>query len=106
MSLSIGDIAMVNATINLPITSNMLIYANADIFSCAMIVALYGISQYITMVRLKHAVVLMQDEKHSITYCALESGFNSMRSFYRAFAKEFGCSPKEYIEKTNNVSFL
>jgi AraC-like DNA-binding protein len=61
-----------------------------------------GISQYITMIRLKQAVMLMQDEKKSITYCALESGFNSMRSFYRAFANEFHCTPKEYIEKTLN----
>ncbi len=61
-----------------------------------------GVSQYITMIRLKQAILLMREGKNSITYCALESGFNSMRSFYRAFSKEFGCTPKEYLEKTTS----
>lgn len=62
-----------------------------------------GINQYITIIRLKNALMLMHEEKHSLTYCALESGFNSMRTFYRVFAEEFGCSPKEYLtgEKKN-----
>ena len=42
MSLSIGEIAMDNATINLHITSKTLIYANAAILSCAIIAELYG----------------------------------------------------------------
>jgi len=54
--------------------------------------------QYLTLIRLKNAVMLMRERKYSITYCALESGFNSMRSFYRAFSKEFQCTPREYIE--------
>lgn len=57
-----------------------------------------GINQYITVVRLKQAVLLMQDDKNSITYCAFESGFNSMRTFYRAFFEEFHCTPREYTE--------
>ena len=55
--------------------------------------------KYITIIRLKNAILLMQDGKHNITYCALESGFASMRTFYRAFYDEFGCSPKEYMGK-------
>ena len=56
-------------------------------------------NKYLTLLRLKNAVLLMEEEKHSITYCALESGFSSMRSFYRVFAEEFGCAPKEYLSK-------
>jgi AraC-like DNA-binding protein len=58
-----------------------------------------GLSRYITMVRLKNALILMHEKKHTLTYCALESGFNSMRTFYRVFAEEFKCSPKEYITR-------
>lgn len=57
-----------------------------------------GLSQYLTIVRLKHALTLMHEQKHNLAYCALESGFNSMRTFYRAFHAEFGCSPKEYMK--------
>jgi len=56
-----------------------------------------GINQYITIIRLKNALALMHENRYSITYCALESGFNSMRTFYRAFTGEFGCSPREYF---------
>ena len=56
-----------------------------------------GFNQYITVIRLKNALSLLQEKKHSITYCALESGFNSVSTFYRVFQQEFGCSPKEYF---------
>ena len=55
-----------------------------------------GLSRYITLVRLKNAIMLMGDEKNTVTYCAFESGFNSVRTFYRCFAEEFNCTPKEY----------
>jgi len=57
-----------------------------------------GITRYINILRLKNAVVLLEEEKNNITYCALESGFNSLRTFYRVFSEEFGCTPKEYIK--------
>jgi len=59
-----------------------------------------GISlvHYLTAVRLKNAVMLMQEGKHDITYCAFESGFSSMRTFYRSFHDEFSCTPKEYLK--------
>ncbi len=59
-----------------------------------------GIKEYVTMVRLKGAIGLMHQGTHSITYCAMESGFNSLRTFFRAFSKEFHCTPKEYMQQT------
>ncbi len=55
--------------------------------------------KYITLLRLRNALILMNEFHHNISYCALESGFSSMRTFYRSFQLEFGCSPKEYMEK-------
>ena len=59
----------------------------------------FGMSfvKYITMLRLREAVLLLRSGKMSATYCAMESGFGSMRSFYRAFHEEFGCNPTEYF---------
>ena len=54
--------------------------------------------KYLTIVKLKNAIMLMHENKYSTTYCSLESGFSSMRTFYRAFYNEFGCSPKDYFE--------
>ncbi len=43
--------------------------------------------------------------KHmSILGIALESGFNSEASFYRIFKKSTGISPKEFIQKSKNIS--
>ena len=58
------------------------------------------LSEYITTLRLKKAAAIMLAGRHSITYAALESGFSSMRTFYRTFQNEFGCTPKEYLEKS------
>ena len=55
--------------------------------------------QYLTAVRLKNAIMLMHENKHDITYCAMESGFSSMRTFYRAFHEDFACSPKTYLQE-------
>ena len=66
----------------------------------------FGISfvKYLTMLRLREAVSLMKKGEKSISASALESGFGSVRSFYRAFNEEYGCSPKEYFDtKTGNT---
>ncbi len=56
-----------------------------------------GISRYISVIRLNNAVQLMRKKKYNVTEIALECGFNSSRTFYRAFREEFGCSPGDYI---------
>jgi AraC-like DNA-binding protein len=55
-----------------------------------------SMSAYITMLRLRRAVLLMHDPEKSITDCCFESGFQSLRTFYRVFEAEFRCSPKLY----------
>lgn len=56
-----------------------------------------NLGKYLTVTRLKSAILLLGEGKHDITYLALESGFSSMRTFYRAFHAEFGMSPKQYL---------
>ena len=58
-----------------------------------------GIKQYITTVRLKNAVMLLRESDYGVTECALDSGFPSVRNFYRAFSAEFGCTPREYLRR-------
>lgn len=60
-----------------------------------------GINQYITLTRLRTAVQLMQKQK-SISHCAYESGFNSIRTFYRCFYEEFKCTPKAYLNEIHS----
>ena len=59
-----------------------------------------GFHQYLTLLRLREAVLLMKNENKSITECAFESGFQSLRTFYRAFEAEFGCSPRAFLAET------
>jgi len=59
-------------------------------------VAFYLI-QYVNILRLRNALLLMKNRKHTHTYCALESGFPSVRTFYRVFQSEMHCSPREYL---------
>lgn len=62
-----------------------------------------GIKRYINIVKLNNAISLLKENKYSITYCALESGFNSLRTFYRVFSTEFSCSPQEYVKTQKSV---
>ena len=55
-----------------------------------------GLTNYVNLLRLRHATNLLAEKGRSVTDCALESGFGSMRSFYRIFSQEFGCSPKQW----------
>ena len=70
-------------------------YISAYFKSCLDI----GIARYINMIRLKNALRLMREGKHNVTEIALDCGFNSTRTFYRAFQNEFQCSPKEYLAR-------
>ena len=63
-----------------------------------------GFNQYISTVRLKNALILMNEKKHSLTHCAFAGGFNSMRTFYRVFENEFNCSPKEYLKNIESYN--
>lgn len=67
----------------------------------------FGISfvKYLKMIRLREAILLLSYGKKSITECAMESGFGSMRSFYRAFTDEFGTTPKEYFAKSDSIRY-
>lgn len=56
-----------------------------------------SIGAYINTLRLKDAVTMMCEGEKTVTECAMESGFGSMRTFYRVFAEEFGCAPRDYL---------
>ncbi|MBQ9131503.1 MAG: helix-turn-helix domain-containing protein [Clostridia bacterium] len=56
-----------------------------------------GFNRYLTVLRLREAVLLMQKGNRNVTECAYASGFQSLRTFYRAFQSEFECTPREFI---------
>ena len=64
-----------------------------------------GFNSYVTMLRLRNAAILLE-KSESASICAYESGFNSIRTFYRAFSNEFGCTPKEYKKKAEDLQAI
>ena len=59
-----------------------------------------GISpgKYITRVRIEYAKLLLRAEDVSIAYVAEASGFANANYFAKAFRRETGMSPSEYLE--------
>lgn len=55
-----------------------------------------GYHHYLNARRLNHAAYLLTNTDQSCLYCALESGYASLRSFNRNFKAHFGCTPQEY----------
>lgn len=62
-----------------------------------------GVNRYVNILRLRHYLLLIQDKKYTNTYCALESGFDSMGTFYRVFKQELKCAPSAYIAGRQNT---
>lgn len=56
-------------------------------------------NQYLNDARLNHAVACMERSDMSITDIWLESGFNSQRTFNRAFKEKYKVSPIEYKKR-------
>lgn len=64
-----------------------------------------GISynEYVNNYRLNHSCYLIKNNSGSILKCALDSGFDSLRTFNRSFKERYGITPTEYkklISKT------
>lgn len=61
-------------------------------------VSLLGItpSDYIRRLRLRFSALKLRDEKVNVSDIAFELGFGSVDGYTRAFAREFGCNPKQY----------
>lgn len=53
-------------------------------------------SDYIRRLRLRRSALRLRDEKTNVTDVALDLGFGSVDGYTRAFAREFGCNPKQY----------
>ena len=51
---------------------------------------------YVNHYRLSNACYLMENTNNSILYCAIESGYSSLRNFNRNFKKHFFVTPTEY----------
>ena len=54
-------------------------------------------TDYLNFVRTRHAAAEIRARKGSITEICYSSGFSSISSFYRAFKKQYGTSPKKFI---------
>ena len=53
-------------------------------------------SEYLESVRLEHALVLLQNSRFSITQIAMEVGFTSQNTFYKAFRRFYHVSPSSW----------
>ena len=58
-----------------------------------------GFSDYVNMLRVSEACHLLSDPSAPITDIAYQAGFNSPRSFNRAFSKHMGTTPRSYRDR-------
>lgn len=56
-------------------------------------------SQFLRYLRVEQGKALLRDSSHTVLDIAMDCGFNSLRSFERAFAEQCGCSPRTYRAK-------
>lgn len=58
-------------------------------------------NRYINYIRANYALTLIQSTNYTLTRICVDSGFESQRTFNRAFKEIFGLAPSEYRQKTN-----
>lgn len=66
-----------------------------------------GFVQYLTEVRMNHALSMVRDTNKKVTEIALSTGYNSTSNFITVFRKTFGMTPvamRESLEKTDEPS--
>ena len=61
--------------------------------------------EYLSHLRFRHALILMQKTDLKLLDICLESGFSSTRYMNQMFERQFHCSAKEY-RKSENKPFL
>lgn len=61
-----------------------------------------NLCEYINMVRLGHVCYLYENFEGTLLSFALDSGFDSLRTFNRNFKKFYGVPPKEFFKTKNN----
>lgn len=60
-------------------------------------------NKYLNYIRLNYAVTLIQSTDQTLTQIGIDSGFESQRTFNRAFREVFHLSPSEYRQNTSFV---
>lgn len=56
-------------------------------------------ANYIRRLRLSRSAIKLRDESCKIIDAALELGFGSVDGYQRAFFREFGCNPGDYVKR-------
>lgn len=55
-------------------------------------------AEYIRRMRLSHSAMRLKQEQCFVTDAAYDCGFQSIDGFTRAFYREFGCNPGDYVK--------
>ena len=63
-----------------------------------------GFNDYINSLRISNACKHLVKNDHTITEISEIVGFNTLRTFNRAFSKQMGCTPSEYRQKKQRES--
>lgn len=64
----------------------------------------YSPKQYLTMVRLKNAAVMLTATKASLIEVAAACGFSDINNFIKQFRRIYGCTPSSFRPKNKSIS--
>lgn len=60
----------------------------------------YSPKQYLTLLRLKHAAIMIHDTANPISEIAFSCGFSDINNFCKQFKREYGCTPTAFRANT------
>lgn len=86
------------ATTSLPELAQHFHYSERQISRIVQTFTGQSYAQLILKLRMERALTLLKQRRLSVEAIALQVGYSSASSFYRAFVKYYGCAPTHHIE--------
>lgn len=92
---------MDNSNFNVDMLSNLLNMSRTSFYNKIKALTDEAPADYIRLIKMKRAALLLKEKKHTVTEIAEMSGFSDAKYFREVFKKHFKVSPSQYAK--NNV---
>lgn len=94
---------MDNPTFNIDLLCTLLNMSRTSFYNKLKALTDQAPGDYVRLIRLKHAMKLLKEQKHTITEIAEMTGFSDAKYFREVFKKHFNVSPSQYAKEDGNI---
>ncbi|RHJ51710.1 response regulator [Bacteroides sp. AM10-21B] len=95
---------MDSPTFNIDVLCNLLNMSRTSFYNKLKALTDQSPGDYVRLIRLKHAMKLLKEQRYTITEVAEMTGFSDAKYFREVFKKHFNVSPSQYAKEEGNIN--